>query len=175
MGEAASLPTVERRPGAALRMLILLGRLALGGMFLYAAYSKLRQPWMLFAFSVNSYQLLSEWAVVAVARTVPWLELGLGLLLIAGYGLRYAAAGASALLLLWPRRETGCEHARTRWLSGSTFCGVGCARVPHPQGHRENRSRPDEGSSTLTLQEPSTRAGGSPDGNGVTREQPGPS
>ncbi len=101
MGEAASLPTVERRPGAALRMLILLGRLALGGMFLYAAYTKLRQPWMLFAFSVNSYQLLPEWAVVAVARTVPWLELGLGLLLIAGYGLRYAAAGASALLLLF--------------------------------------------------------------------------
>jgi len=101
MGEAASLATVERRPGAALRMLILLGRLALGGMFLYAAYTKLRQPWMLFAFSVNSYQLLPEWAVVAVARTVPWLELGLGLLLIAGYGLRYAAAGASALLLLF--------------------------------------------------------------------------
>src|SRR5712692_3423491 len=82
-------------------MLTLLGRLALGGMFLYAAYTKLRQPWMLFAFSVNSYQLLPEWAVVAVARTVPWLELGLGLLLIAGYGLRYAAAGASALLLLF--------------------------------------------------------------------------
>ncbi len=101
MGEAASLPTVEHRRGAALRMLILLGRLALGGMFLYAAYTKLRQPWMLFAFSVNSYQLLPEWAVVAVARTVPWLELGLGLLLIAGYGLRYAAAGASALLLLF--------------------------------------------------------------------------
>lgn len=101
MGEAAPLPTVERRRGAALRMLTLLGRLALGGMFLYAAYSKLRQPWMLFAFSVNSYQLFPEWAVVAVARTVPWLELGLGLLLIAGYGLRFVAAGASALLLLF--------------------------------------------------------------------------
>ncbi len=101
MGEAASLPTVDRRWSAALRILTLLGRLALGGMFLYAAYTKLRQPWMLFAFSVNSYQLLPEWAVVAVARTVPWLELGLGLLLIAGYGLRYAAAGASALLLLF--------------------------------------------------------------------------
>jgi len=101
MDEAASLPTAVRRPSAALRTLALLGRLAMGGMFLYAAYTKLRQPWMLFAFSVTSYQLLPEWAVVAVARTVPWLELGLGLLLIAGYGLRYAAAGASALLLLF--------------------------------------------------------------------------
>ncbi len=82
MGEAAALPPVERRPGTALRALILLGRLALGGMFFYAAYTKLRHPWMLFAFSVSSYQLLPEWAVVAVARTVPWFELGLGLLLI---------------------------------------------------------------------------------------------
>ncbi len=101
MGDAASLPTVDRRSGAALRTLIFLGRLALGGMFLYAAYTKLRQPWMLFAFSVNSYQLLPEWAVVTVARMVPWLELGLGVLLIAGYGLRYVAAVASALLLLF--------------------------------------------------------------------------
>ena len=81
--------------------LILLARLALGGVFLYAAYTKLRQPAMLFALSIDSYRLLPEWAVVAVARTLPWLELALGLLLVSGYGLRYVAAAASALLLLF--------------------------------------------------------------------------
>ena len=81
--------------------LILLARLALGAVFLYAAYTKLRQPAMLFALSIDSYRLLPEWAVVAVARTLPWLELALGLLLVSGYGLRYVAAAASALLLLF--------------------------------------------------------------------------
>lgn len=83
------------------RVLVLLGRLALGAVFLYAAYTKLRQPAMLFALSIDSYRLLPEWAVIGVARTLPWLELGLGLLLVAGYGLRYVAAAASGLLLLF--------------------------------------------------------------------------
>ncbi len=83
------------------RVLMILGHVALGAVFLYAAYTKLRQPWMLFAFSVNSYQLLPEWAVVAVARTLPWVELLLGLLLLSGYQLRYVAAAATAVLLLF--------------------------------------------------------------------------
>ncbi len=101
MADAAPFPTAQHRPAAALRTLILLGRLALGAMFLYAAYTKLRQPWMLFAMSVNSYHLLPEWAVAAVARTLPWAEAVLGALLLAGYGLRYVAAVASAILLLF--------------------------------------------------------------------------
>ncbi len=83
------------------RWLMLLGRVALGAVFLYAAYTKLRQPAMLFALSIDSYQLLPEWAIVAVARTLPWLELALGLLLIAGYRLPYVAATSSALLLVF--------------------------------------------------------------------------
>lgn len=81
------------------RMLLILGRLALGAVFLYAAYTKLRQPWQLFAMSVNAYQLLPEWAVVVTARVLPWLELLVGALLLAGYQLRYVAAAATALLL----------------------------------------------------------------------------
>lgn len=83
------------------RWLLLAGRLLLGGVFLYAAYSKLRQPSMLFALSIDSYQLLAPWAVVAVARTLPWLELAVGLMLIVGYQLRYVAAVASTLLLVF--------------------------------------------------------------------------
>jgi putative oxidoreductase len=76
-------------------------RLLLGGVFVYAAYTKLRQPWLLFALSIDSYQLLPEWAVLAIARTLPWLELGLGLLLIAGTWLRYTAIAAAAILGLF--------------------------------------------------------------------------
>ena len=83
------------------RGLMLAGRVLLGGVFLYAAYTKLRLPAMLFALSIDSYRLLPEWAVIAVARTLPWFELALGLLLMAGFGLRYVTAAASALLLVF--------------------------------------------------------------------------
>ena len=73
-------------------------RLLLGAVFMYAAYTKLRQSWLLFALSIDSYQLLPEWAVFALARTLPWLELALGLLLITGVWLRYLSVLAAAIL-----------------------------------------------------------------------------
>jgi putative oxidoreductase len=76
-------------------------RLILGTVFVYAAYTKLRQSWLLFALSIDSYQLLPEWAVLALARTLPWLELLLGLLLIAGVWLRYLSIAATAILGLF--------------------------------------------------------------------------
>ncbi|HYL76970.1 MAG TPA: MauE/DoxX family redox-associated membrane protein [Bryobacteraceae bacterium] len=81
-----------------MRRLPLILRLLLAAVFLYAAYTKLRQPWLLFAMSIDAYQLLPEWAVLALGRTIPWLELALGILLATGIGLRYAATGASVLL-----------------------------------------------------------------------------
>ena len=79
----------------------LLLRLILGAVFVYAAYSKLRQSWLLFALSIDSYQLLPEWGVLALARTLPWFELAIGLLLIAGLWLRSVAVGATLLLALF--------------------------------------------------------------------------
>ena len=84
-----------------MRPLILVLRLFLAAVFLYAAYTKLRQPYLLFAMSIDAYQLLPEWAVLTLGRTIPWLELLLGILLATGYGLRYAAAGATLLLGLF--------------------------------------------------------------------------
>ena len=73
-------------------------RIALGAIFVYAAWTKLRTPWELFAMSIDSYQLLPLKAVELVARTLPWFELAVGLLLITGFWLR-SAATATALLL----------------------------------------------------------------------------
>jgi uncharacterized membrane protein YphA (DoxX/SURF4 family) len=75
--------------------------LVLGAVFIYAAYTKLRQSWLLFALSIDSYQLLPEWAVYAVARTLPIFELALGTLLIAGVWLRYLSILAAAILGLF--------------------------------------------------------------------------
>jgi uncharacterized membrane protein YphA (DoxX/SURF4 family) len=83
---------------AGLRLVL---RLVLGAVFLYAAYTKLSQSWLLFALSIDSYRLLPEWAVLTAARTLPWLELALGVLLLSGWKLRYAAIGATAMLLLF--------------------------------------------------------------------------
>jgi uncharacterized membrane protein YphA (DoxX/SURF4 family) len=77
----------------------LLLRIALGCVFVYAAWLKLKEPWQLFAMAVDAYGLLPQWAVIVVARTLPWAELLLGLLLISGVWLRISSAAASLLLL----------------------------------------------------------------------------
>ena len=100
--------------------LLLLGRVALAGIFLLAAYGKLRPqnavPWTLaslritpaslgisatfFAMEVDSFQLLPTWAVSPFAHALPWIEFGLGVLLLAGIGLRYTSIASSLLLAL---------------------------------------------------------------------------
>jgi len=85
----------------ALRALALLLRIALGGVFLYAAWVKLREPWQLFALAIDSYRILPLWAVEWTARTLPWFELAIGLALIVGRGLRVSATATSLLLLVF--------------------------------------------------------------------------
>jgi uncharacterized membrane protein YphA (DoxX/SURF4 family) len=81
-----------------IRWLRLLLRLTLAGVFLYAAWTKLRQPWLMFALSIDAYQLLPEWAVLTTARVLPWLELAIGVLLLIGVWLRYISILAAAIL-----------------------------------------------------------------------------
>jgi uncharacterized membrane protein YphA (DoxX/SURF4 family) len=77
---------------------VVLLRLLLGAVFVYAAYMKLRDPWTLFAMSIDGYKLLPEWGVTTLARTLPGFELVLGLALISGLALRYASVAGAALL-----------------------------------------------------------------------------
>jgi uncharacterized membrane protein YphA (DoxX/SURF4 family) len=83
------------------RRLVLILRLILGLVFLYAAYTKLRQPWMLFAMSIDAYQLLPQWAVLLLGHWLPWFELLIGVFLVAGILLRYTALTATGLLLVF--------------------------------------------------------------------------
>jgi len=76
-------------------------RIALGVIFVYAAWIKLREPWAMFAIAIDSYQILPAWAVELVARALPWFELLLGGLLIAGVWRRVSGAAASLLLAVF--------------------------------------------------------------------------
>lgn len=91
-------------------IVILLGRLILGGIFIYAGYSKLFFPTMVphwpvgiglsyFALQVDSYQLLAPWAVNFVAHTLPFAKIALGLLLIIGWQLRIWATLVSLIMI----------------------------------------------------------------------------
>jgi uncharacterized membrane protein YphA (DoxX/SURF4 family) len=81
----------NRLPG----YLLLALRVVLGVVFVYAAWTKLRESWVLFAFQIDAYQLLPQWA----ARSLPWAELLLGLLLIVGKWLRVSASLVSLILV----------------------------------------------------------------------------
>jgi uncharacterized membrane protein YphA (DoxX/SURF4 family) len=95
---AASSLSASTTPARWPHRLLLAGRLILGAIFIYSAYAKLREPWMLFAISINSYQMISESAAAILARTLPWFELALGLLLVVGWKLRWSAVVAAGLL-----------------------------------------------------------------------------
>ncbi len=84
------------------RVLLLLGRVVLGGIFIAAAYYKLAPriptaPWSIpalktslamFAMQVDSYQMVSSSQANFVAHTLPFFELFIGLWLVSGIALR---------------------------------------------------------------------------------------
>jgi uncharacterized membrane protein YphA (DoxX/SURF4 family) len=83
------------------RVVTLVLRIVLGAIFVYSAWSKLKDPWSLFAMAVDSYQVLPLWGVEWVARTLPWIELVIGVLLIVGRWMRVATVACSLLLLVF--------------------------------------------------------------------------
>ena len=81
-----------------MRHALLAVRLVMAAVFLYAAYTKLSQSYLVFAMAIDSYQLLPEGGVLFIARWLPWLELGIGIGLLLPWGLRVTAAFATLLL-----------------------------------------------------------------------------
>lgn len=98
------------------RAIIWLGRLVLGGIFIYAGYSKIFLPndslWPLFvlkfslsmnlsnfALQVEAFKLLPPWGVQFVAHTLPFTEIILGLLVLIGWRLRIWASFLTVIML----------------------------------------------------------------------------
>ncbi len=92
----------ESRASGAGRLLLIAGRIVLGGIFIAAGFVKLRpvvstMPWSaaslktslaMFAMQVDSYQMLSSWQANFVAHMLPFFELLIGVWLVSGAWLR---------------------------------------------------------------------------------------
>jgi uncharacterized membrane protein YphA (DoxX/SURF4 family) len=124
------------------RAVIWIGRLLIGGIFVYAGYAKLTYPnhslwpWFMlkfsvsanlstFAFQVESYKILSAEASGLVAHTLPFVEMVLGLLLLMGWRLKIWATAVSAILLGFL-----CVVTRAYLLHMDINCG--CFGTPEP-------------------------------------------
>lgn len=109
MDTPLAMPGVAARRRRWPRALLIAGRVALGLIFVYAAYAKLHfnGSWhfgdyhLFFAMAIDSYQILPLWAVESMARVLPWVELAVGVLLISGLALRWVGSFTSLLLLVF--------------------------------------------------------------------------
>jgi len=118
------------------RVLLVLGALVVGSIFLAAAYGKMKPPvgfawswpssvrislaW--FAMQVESYRLLPPAASSAVAHFLPFFELFLGLWLISSIGLRFSSLVASFTLCGFMIAIALAYH---RGLKIDCGCGIG--------------------------------------------------
>lgn len=80
---------------------VLLLRVILAGVFIYAGYVKLRDPWQLFAASIASYDIVPMWAAEIIAKTFPWFEIALGAGLLIGWKLLPPSAVLTAMVLIF--------------------------------------------------------------------------
>ena len=117
------------------RAVIWIGRLLLAGIFIYAGYAKLtmglhpRPPigvaLSFFALQVDSYQILPTWAVKIVANSLPFAEIGLGLLLLLGWKLRIWATLITTVMLVF-------FFAVVRSYAMGLQINCGCFATPEP-------------------------------------------
>jgi uncharacterized membrane protein YphA (DoxX/SURF4 family) len=124
------------------RVIIWIGRLVLGGIFVYAGISKIFFPnthlWPMFvlkfsvstnlstfAQQVESYKLLSPAAVDFVAHALPFVEIALGLLLLIGWRLRIWASLVTLIML-------GFLTVVTRAYLLHMNINCGCFATPEP-------------------------------------------
>ena len=84
-----------------MRWTLLALRAILGVVFIYGGYVKLRDPWALFAMGIDSYHLVPYFLLEPMARTLPWLEVLIGVLLIPGIWLRFTSSVVSLMLVVF--------------------------------------------------------------------------
>ncbi len=83
-----------------IRHLMLLARILIGGLFIYASAHKILNP-ADFAVSIRNYMILPLGWTNIVAITLPWIELGAGILLLVGVLTRPSALLITSMLLVF--------------------------------------------------------------------------
>jgi uncharacterized membrane protein YphA (DoxX/SURF4 family) len=84
-----------------LKIAVVVLRVVLGLIFIYAGYVKFRDPWQLFAAGIAEYEIVPMWAATFLARTLPAFEILLGLTLAAGRLPRISSVIVSGLLAVF--------------------------------------------------------------------------
>ncbi len=107
--------------------LALILRLLLGGLFLWAGLSKVGSPLQTLA-TIYSYQIvLPDWLATTMAASLPWIEILLGLALLAGLWPPVTLAWTAALLLAFTALT-----AQAWWRELPIDCGCINLAVLHP-------------------------------------------
>ena len=104
-------------------------RLGLAAVFLVSGVLKAIDPDGTYV-AVRAYDVLPKAAVAVVAGVLPWLEIALGLVLVAGLATRLAAVAAAGLLLVF---VAGVTQAWVRGLSIDCGCFGGGGVVDEGQ------------------------------------------
>ena len=77
---------------------LLLGRIALAMIFLAAGIAKLREPWLQFAVSINSFKIVPDDMLEPIARILPWFEVVVGAAVLSGIRLKWTSSLATVIL-----------------------------------------------------------------------------
>jgi uncharacterized membrane protein YphA (DoxX/SURF4 family) len=88
----------QRTESKVMRVAQISARLIMAGIFIYASFDKIAHP-AAFAKDVYNYQILPDALINLTALVLPWLELVLGLCLLAGVWMPGAVLSANGLLL----------------------------------------------------------------------------
>jgi uncharacterized membrane protein YphA (DoxX/SURF4 family) len=129
------------------RAILWIGRIVLGGIFIYAGYSKAFLPnhnlWPFFvlkfslsmnlsnfATQVEAFKMLPSWGVQFVAHTLPFAEIILGLLVLIGWQLRIWASLLTIIMLGF------CVVVTRAYLLHMNI-NCGCFATPEPIGPRK--------------------------------------
>lgn len=83
------------------RRLLIGARVLVGTVFVLSGFLKLLQPWEEFAAQIRAFQVLPSGAVDPFAMVLPWAELLIGGLLLAGVMPRMVSLAAGLLLALF--------------------------------------------------------------------------
>jgi uncharacterized membrane protein YphA (DoxX/SURF4 family) len=78
--------------------LLIAGRLGIAVIFLYAGIAKVREPWLQFAVSIETFKIVPESWLEPLARYLPWFEIALGIVLISGMLARWFSLIAAGML-----------------------------------------------------------------------------
>lgn len=92
-----------------MRMLGILARMALGAIFVAAAWDKIVDP-LAFAKIVRNYQILPDMAVAGVALTLPWIEVVVGICLLTGFATRGAALSGCLMMAVFLSAMAWAQH-----------------------------------------------------------------